>query len=177
MPLRIDAGIIASPLGLNTLELLPSKNPIGAPFFYFAPLPRFDTRYDGVQLISGGYPSGRHRQQLRRPLGRARRLTDQSPTRKRNVFGSAGHRSRDCRSVAGGGYTPFAGAAGRRQLRAWRLPQVSGYPASSAVAGTDATVFTVEGEYTRRLHTGNRRVDPRCLRCHRRARGQRVDSA
>ena len=59
LPLRLDAGIIASPLGLNTLELLPDTNPtIGAPFFYFAPLPRFDAHYDGVQLMSGGYPLG-----------------------------------------------------------------------------------------------------------------------
>ena len=59
VPVRVEAGILSSPLGLNTLELLPSKNPtISAPFFYFAPLPRFDTRYDGVQLMSGGYPLG-----------------------------------------------------------------------------------------------------------------------
>ena len=46
VPVRVEAGILSSPLGLNTLELLPSKNPtISAPFFYFAPLPRFDTRY------------------------------------------------------------------------------------------------------------------------------------
>ena len=89
VPLRFDAGIIASPLGLNTLELVPSKNPtVGAPFFYFAPLPRFDARYEGVQLISGGYPLGAIASSSGAHWDARAGITDQSPTRKRNVFGS-----------------------------------------------------------------------------------------
>ena len=59
LPFRVDAGVIPSPLGLATLEMRPDLNPtVSPPFYYFIPLPRFDTTYDGVQMMSGGYPLG-----------------------------------------------------------------------------------------------------------------------
>ena len=59
LPFRIDAGIISSPLGIIALEMRPDRNPIiGAPSYYFSPLPSFDGRFDRVQLLSGGYPLG-----------------------------------------------------------------------------------------------------------------------
>jgi hypothetical protein len=107
IPLRLDAGIIASPLGLNTLELIAAKNPtIGAPFFYFAPLPRFDAHYDGVQLISGGYPLGAIVSSSGSRWDVRAGVTDQSPTHRRNVLGS--DRPGAARQlVAGAGYTPW----------------------------------------------------------------------
>ena len=148
VPLRFDAGIIASPLGLNTLELLPSKNPtIGAPFFYFAPLPRFDTRYEGVQLISGGYPLGAIASSSGAHWDARAGITDQSPTRKRNVLRVPG----PCRRTAG---------PRRRRLHACSREPASA-PASRAARTAslrlsrrrpqsperDATMVTVEGEY------------------------------
>jgi hypothetical protein len=54
LPFRIDAGIISSPLGIIALEMRPDRNPIiGAPSYYFSPLPSFDGRFDRVQLLSG----------------------------------------------------------------------------------------------------------------------------
>ena len=59
IPLRVDAGIISSPLGIIALEMRPDRNPIiGTPSYYFSPLPSFDGRFDRVQLLSGGYPLG-----------------------------------------------------------------------------------------------------------------------
>ena len=59
LPLRIDAGIISSPLGIIALEMRPDLNPlIGSPSYYFSPLPSFDGKFDRVQLLSGGYPLG-----------------------------------------------------------------------------------------------------------------------
>ena len=57
--LRLEAGIISSPLGLGTLELRQDINPaVGPIFYYFSPLPLFDTQADRVQVLSGGYPLG-----------------------------------------------------------------------------------------------------------------------
>jgi hypothetical protein len=145
--LRLDAGIIASPLGLNTLEILPSKNPtIGAPFFYFAPLPRFDTRFEGVQLVSAGYPLGALVSSSGAHWDARAGVTDQSPTRSRNVFG-ADRPDAEVQIVAGGGYTPVAGARmGASFARgAYRKSPVAQTP--SAAAGADATMVTIEGEY------------------------------
>ena len=59
IPLRVDAGIIPSPLGLATLEFRPDLNPtVSPPFYYFVPLPRFDATFDRVQMMSSGYPFG-----------------------------------------------------------------------------------------------------------------------
>jgi hypothetical protein len=59
IPIRVDAGIITSPLGLGTLELRADQSaPIKIPFYYYMPLPRFDLQNHQVQLLSGGYPLG-----------------------------------------------------------------------------------------------------------------------
>jgi hypothetical protein len=59
LPVRIDAGIITSPLGLNTLQARADLNPTIAPVFYYVvPLPRFDTTFDGLNAMSAGYPLG-----------------------------------------------------------------------------------------------------------------------
>jgi hypothetical protein len=106
LPLRLDAGIIASPLGLNTLELIPSRNPtIGAPFFYFAPLPGFQAHYDGVQLMSGGYPLGAIVK--RGTHWDAAGVIDQ--TRRGGATCSGLTPAAAAQMVGGGGYTPFTG--------------------------------------------------------------------
>ena len=148
LPLRLDAGIIASPLGLNTLELIPSRNPtIGAPFFYFAPLPRFQAHYDGVQLMSGGYPLGAIVSSSGTHWDARAGVTDQTPTRRRNVFGS-GQPAAAVQMVGGGGYTPVTGLRIGASLAHGAYRESSGAATPLPEAGSDVTVFTVEGEYT-----------------------------
>jgi hypothetical protein len=147
IPLRLDAGIISSPLGLNTLELLPSKNPtIGAPFFYFAPLPRFDTRYEGVQLISGGYPLGALVSSSGAHWDARGGLTDQNPTRNRNVFASHAPDA-ELQVVAGGGYSPVPGARLGASFAHGAYRKPTAILSTATPAGTDATTVTIEGEY------------------------------
>jgi hypothetical protein len=147
IPLRLDAGIIASPLGLNTLELLPSKNPtIGAPFFYFAPLPRFDTQFDGVQLISGGYPLGAIVTSSGTHWDARAGITDQSPTRHRNILDSHAPDA-EVQLVAGGGYSPAAGARIGASVARGAFRKASTIQSTAAPVGDDATMVTVEGEY------------------------------
>ncbi|MEO7274417.1 MAG: hypothetical protein ABIX28_02890 [Vicinamibacterales bacterium] len=121
---------------------LVATNPtIGAPFFYFAPLPRFDARYDGVQLMSGGYPLGVLASSSGAHWDARVGVTDQSPTRRRNVI------SRDrppaaAQLVAGGGYSPFAGLRVGASLARGRYREpTTGQP------GRSVAVTTIEGEY------------------------------
>jgi hypothetical protein len=168
IPVRLDAGIICSPIGLSTLELRPDVNPtISAPFYYFVPLPAFDGNFDRVTLISGGYPLGAivSASGLRWDVRGG--LTDATPTRARSVFsGSKGPSA--TQFVVGGGITPLAGlrfggavAAGRYRIdslsqRTMVIPDGSygwQYTTNGIIAkGTtlpDASVkvYNVEGEY------------------------------
>jgi hypothetical protein len=146
IPVRIDAGIISSPLGLGTLELKPDVSPtIKNPFYYFVPLPSFDSRRDGVQLISGGYPLGLIASASGARWDARGGITDSTPTRERDVF----ERDRPPamrQFVAGGGVSPVAGlrvGVGFAQ-GAYRRPPGE----SERVSGQkDVTVFNVEAEY------------------------------
>jgi hypothetical protein len=148
VPYRVDAGIISSPLGLTTLELIPGRNPtIAAPFFYFAPLPSFEPGFTGVQLISGGYPLGAIVSSSGAHWDARAGLTDQTPARRRNVLDS-GRPDASAQLVAGGGYTPVAGLRfgagfGRGHYRPSRVVAETAAP----MPARDATVVTLEAEY------------------------------
>ena len=168
IPVRVDAGIICSPIGLSTLELRPDVNPtIGAPFYYFVPLPGFDGNFDGVTLISGGYPLGAIVSASGLHWDLRGGVTDSTPTRARSVFSSEKGPSA-AQFVVGGGMTPLAGlrlgaafATGRYRIgmlsqRTLVIPDGS-YGAQLATNGIVTTgtllpdgsvsVYNVEGEY------------------------------
>ena len=150
VPIRIDAGIITSPLGLGALELRPDLSPaIKTPFYYVSPLPRFEHENHSVQLMSGGYPLGAVVSASGARWDARAGVTDSTPARSRNVF--AGTRPRAMRQfVAGGGMTPVTGfrvGAGFAQ-GAYRpadsAPAEDGAPLSGKA---DVTVFNLEAEY------------------------------
>jgi hypothetical protein len=150
IPIRVDAGIITSPLGLGTLELRPDLSPaIKIPFYYYMPLPRFEQRYDRVQLMSGGYPLGAIVSASSGKWDARAGVTDSTPARSRNVF--ADDRSAAMRQViAGGGLTPITGlrvgagfAYGAFRPRGTAAIDPTTTPAPAA----NATVFNLEGEY------------------------------
>ena len=168
IPVRLDAGIICSPIGLSTLELRPDVNPtIGAPFYYFVPLPGFDGNFDRVTLISGGYPVGAILSASGLHWDVRGGVTDATPTRARSVF-SSGNAPGATQFVVGGGVTPMAGlrvggafATGRYRIdmlsqRTMVIPDGS-YGAPYATNGVVAkgaplpdgsvSVYNVEGEY------------------------------
>jgi hypothetical protein len=109
VPIRVDAGIITSPLGLNTLQmradLTPTINPV---FYYVVPLPRFETTFDRLNTITAGYPLGAivstsgARWDLR--LG----VTDSSPARPR-APGKSGQPEAMAQAIVGGGISPIPG--------------------------------------------------------------------
>lgn len=109
IPIRVDAGIISSPLGLATLELRQDLNPtVGPPFYYFTPLPSFDGSSDRVRLLTGGYPIGAMVSASGGSWDARAGVTDETPTRKRHVFESDGP-STALQLIAGGGFTPRPG--------------------------------------------------------------------
>jgi hypothetical protein len=145
VPIRIDAGIIASPLGIIALEMRPDRNPvIGNPTYYFTPLPSFDGRQDRVQLLSSGYPLGAMASFSGARWDARAGVTDGTPARNRKMMWADRPPAR-AQFVMGGGVTPITG------LRlgfgyahgVYREPGISAPQAPAA----HATIFNVEGEY------------------------------
>jgi hypothetical protein len=161
IPFRVDAGIVPSPLGLATLEARPDLNPtVSPPFYYFVPLPRFDTTFDGVQMMSGGYPFGAIVSTSGTRWDVRGGVTSGTPARSRAEL-KADQPHAMPQLILGGGVSPFAGlrigagfAHGRyRDARAQPLGAGADYsvgtvPTSAAIAGAArATVANLEAEY------------------------------
>jgi len=147
LPVRIDAGIISSPLGIIALEMRPDRNPIiGTPPYYFSPLPSFDGRFDRVQLLSGGYPLGAIASTSGRRWDARAGVTDGTPARNRKMM-SSNRPPAQPQFVGGGGVTPFAGLRlGTGFARGRYREEISSSPLPSS-GSADATVFNLEGEY------------------------------
>jgi hypothetical protein len=137
VPVRVDAGVITSPLGLGTLEMRPDRNPaIGAPFYYYSPLPRFDYGPERFNLLAPGYPVGVVASASGTKWDLRGGVTDSTPTRMRHALASDRPPAR-ATFLAGGGVTPMPG------LRLGAAVARGDYRAT----GDDATVVTVEGEF------------------------------
>jgi len=148
IPLRIDAGIIATPLGIIALEMRPDRNPIvGTPSYYFAPLPAFDGRFDRVQLLSGGYPLGALAS-VSTPKWDARvGVTDGTPARSRRMMSSSRPQA-EPQLIAGGGVSPIDGLRlGVGFAHGVYRNEIPGSLSPAARSG-DATIFNLEGEYS-----------------------------
>jgi hypothetical protein len=149
---RIDAGIITSPLGLGALELRPDMNPVVSyPFYYFAQLPRFDRFANEVQLLSGGYPFGAMVSWSDARWDARAGVTDSTPARSRNAL--TGRPASTPQFIAGGGFTPVTGLRFGAGLASgkYRTAADDDYFDQPAGAGpitdADAVVFNVEAEY------------------------------
>jgi hypothetical protein len=147
---RIDAGIITSPLGLGALELRPDLNPlVNYPFYYFAPLPRFDEYSNDVQILSGGYPLGAMVSWSGSNWDARAAVTDGTPARSRNVFGDGP--SAAPQFVGGGGFTPITGLRVGAGLAAGKYRQSSDTDFYETEPGTltdaEALLFNLEAEY------------------------------
>jgi hypothetical protein len=149
---RLDAGIISTPLGLGTFELRQDLNPlVGSPFYYFAPLPAFERPSDRVQLFSGGYPLGAVISVSGTWWDARTGVTDGTPTRARKIFAN-NNPSPAAQFIAGGGVTPVAGlrlGAGLAHgpYRGESDTDFYSLPDTAVLTGADATVFNLEAEY------------------------------
>ena len=145
---RVDGGLIPSPLGMANLLLRPHMNPtIAQPSSLFTPLPPPLLRGPRTNLLGALYPLGvsATASTLRWDLRAA--VIDSSPLRARDLFGE-GNAPRFFNQVIGGGVTPFVGfrvgasLARGGWLNAGESPVVT--------ADRNATIVTVESEFSYR---------------------------
>jgi hypothetical protein len=142
IPLRIDAGIITSPLGLNTLQMRADINPTIAPVLYYvAPLPRFETTFDRLTAISAGYPLGAMVSASGSRWDLRGGITDGTPAKQR-APGKSDQAPAMPQAILGGGISPVAG------VRIGAGFAHGGYRRATATAPRAvATVVNVEVEY------------------------------
>jgi hypothetical protein len=161
-PLRVDAGVIPSPLGLATLQLRPDLNPtVSPPLYYVMPLPRFDATFDALQAMSGGYPLGAIVSTSGPHWDARGGVTNASPALARAELKDNQPPGMP-QLVLGGGVTPMPGlrfgggfAHGRyRNQRSVPVETQSDYTGSTAaivapirLPAAGATVTNVEAEY------------------------------
>ena len=109
IPVRVDAGIITSPLGLNTLQMRADINPTIAPVFYYvAPLPRFEATFDRLNGLSAGYPLGAMASTSGTRWDLRGGVIDGTPARQR-APGKSDQPPAMAQLILGGGITPVAG--------------------------------------------------------------------
>jgi hypothetical protein len=149
---RLDAGIISSPLGLGTFELRQDLNPlVGSPFYYFAPLPAFERPSDRVQLFSGGYPLGAVLSVSGARWDARLGITDGTPARYRKIF-AKNNPEAAAQFIAGAGVAPFPGLRvgtgfAHGPYRRSNDQDYYGLPDYWTLTDADATVFNLEAEY------------------------------
>ena len=150
--LRVDAGIISSPLGLGTLELRQDLNPlVGSPFYYFGPLPGFNRPSDRVSLISGGYPIGAVLSTSGAWWDARAGVTDGTAARYRKIF-ARNNPEPAAQFIAGGGVTPAPGLRIGAGFAHGPYRQASdndyyALPETAVIPKADATFFNLEAEY------------------------------
>jgi hypothetical protein len=153
---RVDAGIITSPLGLGVLQLRPDLNPtVGYPFYYFARLPQFDQYSNQVQILSGGYPLGAVVSLSGTRWDARAGVTDSTPSRYRKIF-ARGAPDSMAQLVAGGGVTPWIGfrMGGAVATGKYRSASDADYYGLSGYEGSltdaNALVINLEAEWSYR---------------------------
>ena len=143
--LRVEGGLIPSPIGLANLLLRPHLNPtIAQPASLFSRLPPLaGFRGPGAGLIGAVYPYGAQVTLSASHWDVRGAVIDTSPMRVRRIFAVA-NPPRFTNVVFGGGITPFVGfrvggsVTHGGWLRAGESPVVT--------ADHDATVLTIESE-------------------------------
>jgi hypothetical protein len=165
---RVDGGLIPSPVGMANLALRPHLNPnISQPASLFTPLPSAMAGAPRASLLGAVYPYGVHAAVSGARWDLRAAAIDSSPLRPRRVFARV-NPPRFANAVVGGGVTPIVGVRVGASvthggwLRAGESPAI--------LQDATATVVTVEsdisfrytklaGEWVRdRLETGGGRV-------------------
>lgn len=143
--LRIDGGLIPSPVGLANLTLRPHLNPtIAQPSSLFTALPPLEVRGPRTTLIGPVYPFGAQATVSGLRWDARAALIDTSPLRARRVFAQT-NPPRFTNLVLGAGVTPVVGfRVGASVTHGGWIRAGEGLPA--ATADRDATIVTVESE-------------------------------
>jgi hypothetical protein len=142
---RVDGGLIASPVGYANLMLRPHLNPtIALPSSLFTPLPTIEP---GVRatLLGAVYPYGGAVTVSGRHWDLRTAMIDTSPLRTRRIFGYENNPPEFANVVFGGGITPVVGL--RIGASVTHGGWVEAGEAPSATRDRNATVVTIESEF------------------------------
>lgn len=142
--LRVDAGLIPSPIGLANLSLRPGNNPtIAQPSSLFSALPPLEPRGMRVTLLGAVYAYGLQTTVSGTHWDARAAVIDQSPLRTRRVFAQT-NPPRFANVVFGGGFTPIVGLRFGASVGHGDWQRAGETPTTTA--NRDATIATVETE-------------------------------
>lgn len=144
--IRIDGGLIPSPVGLAHLALRPHLNPtISQPSSLFSALPPVEFRGPRTSLLGAMYPLGGQVTVSGLHWDARGAVVDISPLRPREVFADV-NPPRFTNVVIGGGVTPVIG------LRVGASVTRGGWRRAGELAGStadrSATIATIESEFS-----------------------------
>jgi hypothetical protein len=146
--LRVDAGLIPSPIGLANLMLRPQLNPtVSLPSSLFQSLPAVELGAPRTTLLGAVYAFGANASASGRHWDARAAIIDTSPLRPRRTFGQ-NNPPRFNNLVFGAGVTPFVG------LRVGASVTHGGWERAGEspliVQNRDATIVTIESELSYR---------------------------
>ena len=142
---RVEGGLITSPVGLSNLSLRPHLNPtVAQPASLFQGLPPPEALSPRITLLGAIYPLGVSSTVSGTHWDVRGAVIDTSPVRARRTFGN--NPPRFTNVVVGGGITPMVGLriGGSVTHGPWRADDEVPISASDRMA----TVVTVEGEWS-----------------------------
>jgi len=141
---RVEGGLITSPVGLSNLQLRPHLNPtVAQPSTLFQGLPSPEPLSPRITLLGAIYPLGVSSTVSGTHWDVRGAVIDTSPVRARRTFGT--NPPRFTNVVVGGGITPIVGlrVGGSMTRGPWRAAEELPLSPSDRIA----TVVTVEGEW------------------------------
>lgn len=147
--LRLDAGYIASPIGIGMLDMRADINPTIQPHLsYFVPLLPFDSGAPGVGAIKASYPLGAHLALSTARWDARMAVVNSAPTRRYALHADYGNPRATPVAIVGGGVTP---APGFRVGTSFASGRYATAEEVSDPSGTERTLWmwTAEAEYAR----------------------------
>ncbi|HEY1308890.1 MAG TPA: hypothetical protein VGF24_35355 [Vicinamibacterales bacterium] len=147
--LRVDAGLIPSPIGLANLMLRPQLNPtVALPASLFQPLPAVEFGAPRTTLLGAVYAFGANASLSGRHWDTRAAFIDTSPLRTRRIF-SATNPPRFNNVVIGAGLTPFVGLRVGSSVTHGGWERAGESP--TITQNRDATIVTIESELAYRF--------------------------
>jgi hypothetical protein len=147
--LRVDAGLIPSPIGLSNLMLRPQLNPtVSLPASLFTSLPSTEVGGPRATLLGAVYAFGANATVSGDHWDARVAVIDTSPLRTRRIFASANPPRFD-NVVVGGGVTPFVGLRVGASVTHGGWQRANETP--TITENRDATIVTIESEFSFRF--------------------------
>ena len=144
--LRVDAGLIPSPIGLSNLMLRPQLNPtVSLPASLFTPLPVTEVGAPRATLLGAVYAFGTSATVSGEHWDARAAIIDTSPLRTRRIFAST-NPPRFENVVIGGGVTPFVGLRVGASVTHGGWQRANETP--TITENRDATIVTIETEFS-----------------------------